>query len=108
MQAVPALEVYHPGELTVIGFGGREILDDLNLAECRDDLVELVRDNGCKTLAFDLTGVRLIPSGFLGLLASIRKLNVEVHLYNVCNDIREVLEITRLDQVLHLHEVELD
>ena len=108
MQAVPALEVYHPGELTVIGFGGREILDDLNLAECRDDLVELIRDNSCKTLAFDLTGVKLIPSGLLGLLASIRRLNVEVQLYNVCDDIREVLEITKLDQVLQLHEVELD
>jgi len=108
MQTVPALEVYHPGELTVIGFGGREILDDLNLAECRDDLVELIRDNGCKVLAFDLTGVKLIPSGLLGLLASIRRLNVEVHLYNVCDDIREVLEITKLDHVLQLHEVELD
>ena len=108
MQAIPALEVYHPGELTVIGFGGREILDDLNLAECRDDLVELIRDYGCKTLAFDLTGVKLIPSGLLGLLASIRRLNVEVQLYNVCDDIREVLEITKLDQVLQLHEVELD
>lgn len=107
MQTVPALEVYHPGELTVIGFGGKEILDDLNLAECRDDLVELVRDNRCKVLAFDLTGVRLIPSGFLGLLASIRRLGVEVQLYNACDDIREVLEITKLDQLLELHEVEL-
>lgn len=107
MQTIPTLEVYHPGELTVIGFGGREILDDLNLAECRDDLVDLIQDNGCKVLAFDLTGVRLIPSGLLGLLASIRRLGVEVHLYNACDDIREVLEITKLDQVLELHEVEL-
>lgn len=107
MQTVPALEVYHPGELTVIGFGGKEILDDLNLAECRDDLVDLIREHDCKVLAFDLTGVRLIPSGLLGLLASIRRLNVDVHLYNVCDDIREVLEITKLDQVLQLHEVEI-
>jgi anti-anti-sigma factor len=107
MEMVPALEVYHPGELTVIGFGGREILDDLNLAECRDDLVALIREHACKTLAFDLTGVRLVPSGFLGLLASIRRANVDVHLYNVSADIREVLEITKLDQVLEIHEVEI-
>ena len=107
MQAVPALEVYQPGELTVIGFGGREILDDLNLAECRDDLLELIREHDCHVLAFDLTGVKLIPIGLLGLLASIRRLDVEVHLYNVSDDIREVLEITKLDQVLELHEVEL-
>ena len=100
MQSVSALEVYQAGELTVIGFGGREILDDLNVAECRDELVDLIRQNQCKVLAFDLTRVRLVPSGLLGLLASIRKQGVEVHLYNPSSDIREVLEITKLDQVL--------
>lgn len=107
MESVSALEIYQAGELTVIGFGGREVLDDMNVADCRDELVELIRENQCKTLAFDLTGVKLIPSGLLGLLASIRKQGVEVHLYNPSSDIREVLEITKLDQVLQLHDLEL-
>ena len=107
MQSVSALEVYQAGELTVMGFGGREVLDDLNVAECRDELVGLIRDNDCKVLAFDLTRVRLIPSGLLGLLASIRKQGVEVHLYNPSADIREVLEITKLDQVLQLHALDI-
>ena len=107
MQSVSALEVYQAGELTVIGFGGREILDDLNVAECRDELVDLIRQNQCKVLAFDLTRVRLVPSGLLGLLASIRKQGVEVHLYNPSSDIRDVLEITKLDQVLQLHALEI-
>jgi len=107
MQNVSNLEVYQAGELTVIGFGGREVLDDMNVSECRDELVELIRTHDCKVLAFDLTRVRLIPSGLLGLLASIRKQGVEVHLYNPSADIREVLEITKLDQVLQLHELEI-
>jgi len=107
MQNVSNLEVYQAGELTVIGFGGREVLDDMNVSECRDELVELIRSHDCKVLAFDLTRVRLIPSGLLGLLASIRKQGVEVHLYNPSADIREVLEITKLDQVLQLHELEI-
>ena len=107
MQNVSNLEVYQAGELTVIGFGGREVLDDMNVSECRDELVELIRTHECKVLAFDLTRVRLIPSGLLGLLASIRKQGVEVHLYNPSPDIREVLEITKLDQVLQLHELEI-
>jgi len=107
MQTISELEVYEAGELTVIGFGGREVLDHLNLAECRDEVVELIRNHGCSTLAFDLTGVRLIPSGLLGLLASIKRQGVEVHLYNPSKDIREVLEITKLDKLLHLHEVEV-
>src|SRR5580698_7668371 len=107
MESISALEVYQSGELTVIGFGGREVLDDMNVAECRDELVEMIRENGCKVLAFDLTRVRLIPSGLLGLLASIRKQGVEVHLYNPSADIREVLEITKLDEVLQLHSLEI-
>lgn len=107
MQSVSELEVYEAGTLTVIGFGGCEVLDHLNLAECRDEIVELIGRHKCSTLAFDLTGVRLIPSGFLGLLASIRRHGVDVHLYNPSDDIREVLEITKLDKVLHLHEVDV-
>jgi anti-anti-sigma factor len=106
METISALEVYQAGELTVIGFGGREVLDDMNVAECRDELVQLIRDNQCKVMAFDLTRVRLVPSGLLGLLASIRKQGVEVHLYNASSDIREVLEITKLDQVLEMHSVD--
>ena len=108
MHSVSALEVYQAGELTVIGFGGRELLDDMNVAECRDELVELIRDNNCTTLAFDLTRVRFIPSGLLGLLASIRKHGVEVHLYNPSADIREVLEITKLDSVLQMHTLDIE
>ena len=72
MQSVSALEVYQAGELTVIGFGGREVLDDMNVAECRDELVHLIREHHCTVMAFDLTRVRLVPSGLLGLLASIQ------------------------------------
>lgn len=107
MQSLSELEIYEAGELTVIGFGGREVLDHINVAECRDEIAELIREQRCSTLAFDLTGVRLLPSGLLGVLASIKRQGVDVHLYNACEDIREVLEITKLDRVLHLHEVEV-
>lgn len=107
MLSMGLLEVYEAGELTVVGFGGREILDHINLAECRDELLNLIREHQTKTLAIDLTGVKLLPSGMLGLLASVHRLGVEVQLYNACQDIREVLEITKLDQVIHLHEVEV-
>ena len=33
MPNVSSLEVYQAGELTVIGFGGREVLDNMNVAE---------------------------------------------------------------------------
>ena len=99
------LRVYETGPLTVVGFGASEVLDQIDLAECRDEIMELLKLHDCKVLAFDLTGVRYVPSGMLGLLASLNRLGIEVHLYNPSSDVREVLQITRLDQLFKIHEV---
>ena len=101
------LQVYHAGPLCGAGFGGKDILDTFSVKDIRDELLELVKENQCETLALDLTGVKLIPSGMLGLLASMRDLNIDIHLYNPSEDIREVLGITKLNQFMHLHDVEI-
>ena len=100
--------VYQSGELTVVGFGDREILDQIDLTACRAEIIALVEKHKCKTLAFDLSGVKLVPSGMLGLLASLRRMNIAVHLYNPSQDIAEVLQITRLSEVLPIHYIDLD
>jgi len=107
MQTLTELEVYQAGEVTVIGFGGRTVLDQLNLAECYDEILDLIREYNCQSMAFDLTGVRSIPSGLLGLLMSAHRQTGDVHVYNPSKDIREALEVTNLDRVLNLHEIEL-
>lgn len=99
-QRQETLDVYQTGILTVVGFGGREILDQLDVTKCRDQLIDLIKAHGTQTLAFDLEGVRLIPSGMLGLLASIRRQNVQVHLYNPSKDVQEVLDITGLSKIM--------
>ena len=96
------LQIYHSGPLCVAGFGGQDVLDTFSVKGIRDELLDLV-----KTLALDLTGVKLIPSGMLGLLSSIRDLGIEIHLYNPSEDFREVLEITRMNQFMQLHDVEI-
>jgi len=101
------LRVYETGPLTVVGFGSDELPDRIDLGECRDEIVELLTLHDCKDLAFDLTGVRYIPSGMLGLLASLRKLGVQVHLYNPSVDVREVLQVTHLDQLFKIHDLDL-
>ncbi|WP_298861420.1 STAS domain-containing protein [uncultured Gimesia sp.] len=101
------LQVYHAGPLCVAGFGGRDIVDTYSVNDVRNELLEMVKTNNCETLAIDLTGVKLLPSGMLGLLASMRDLDLEIHLYNPSDDIREVLEITKLNQFMQLHDVEI-
>jgi anti-anti-sigma factor len=101
------LDIYQAGELSVIGFGGQAVLDRIDLGECRDELAKLIDEHKCRTMAIDLTGVKLMPSGMLGLLSSIHRQGVEVRIYNACRDIREVVEITKLDQILKLHDVDV-
>ena len=107
MQLTSQLEVYQAGQLTVVGFGGREVLDRLSLAECRTELLGLIHEHQCQTLAFDLTGIRLIPSGLLGMLCSVAQQGIDVHLYNPSQDVREVLEITNLNSIFEVHEVDI-
>ena len=94
MQTISELEVYEAGQLTVIGFGGREVLDDLNMAECRDEIAELelveeerlCQAHGIQFLSFPITD-RSVPSSeddFKELVKGLEKLiqegkNVAVH-----------------------------
>jgi anti-sigma B factor antagonist len=101
------LQVYKAGPSTVVGFGGRDVLDDTNVAVCREQMLSLIDEHGCRQMHVDLTGVRLVPSGLLGLLATIRRRDIEVHLYNPSPDVRDVLAITNLDQIMPVHDVPL-
>lgn len=99
------LKVYQTGELTVVGFGGRDVPDEVCIAAYRTQLFDLIAAHHCKVLAFDLTGVQLVPSGMLGILSSIRQRVERVELYNPSPDVREVLHITKFDKLFDIKEV---
>lgn len=102
------LRVYSVGETTVLGFGGEDVPSEFNAAHYRAAIADLLRVNNCSTVAFDVTGVRLIPSGMLGLLASLRKtenLSLTVQLFNPSADIEEVLQITKLSTMIETHYI---
>jgi anti-sigma B factor antagonist len=99
------LKIYQTGELTVVGFGGRDVPDEVCIAAYRTQLLDLIAQHDCKILAFDLTGVQLVPSGMLGVLSSIRQRVGRVELYNPSPDVMEVLRITKFDQLFEIKEV---
>lgn len=101
------LEIYETGPVTVVGFGGRKIIQELNLAPLHDEILQLVETHNCRELAFDLTGVQFVPSGLLGILASLQKKGIKVHIYNPSDDIRDVFRTTRLDTVVEVHDLEV-
>jgi anti-sigma B factor antagonist len=101
------LQVYQTGELTVVGFAGKDVPDEVCIAGYRDQMHKLIEDHQVKILAVDLSGVKLVPSGMLGLLTSMRKKVGRVELYNPSDDVREVLKITNLEKLFDIKEVQL-
>lgn len=99
------LNVYQTGPLTVVGFAGKDVPDEICIAAYRDQLFKLIEDSHCKVLAFDLTGVVLVPSGMLGVLVSLRKRLDRLELYNPSKDVLEVLELTKLNSLFEIREV---
>ena len=105
------LKIYSVGETTVLGFAGQDVPSEFNAAHYRAAITDLVKANSSNCIAFDLTGVQLVPSGMLGLLASLRQLeglSPRVQVFNPSNDVREVLQITKLNTLIEVHEVEVN
>lgn len=101
------LLVYTTGELTVVGFAGKDVPDEICIAGYRDQMHKLIEEYKVKVLAVDLSGVKLVPSGMLGLLTSIRKKVDRVELYNPSDDVREVLRITNLEKLFDIKTVQV-
>jgi anti-anti-sigma factor len=99
-----SFSVYRKGPLTVIGFGSQRP-NRIDLGVCRDELTALLKSTHCRSLAVDLTNVRFVPSGMLGLLATISKVGVELMIFNPNREIRDVLEITKLDSIMRIETV---
>ena len=102
------LQVFAAGPTTIVGFHARDALEDINVVDCRDDIIALVEEHNTKVICFELSRVRLIPSGLLGLLASLRQMDLEVRVLNPSEDVRDVLSITNFDKLIVIEEVELD
>ncbi len=103
------LKVYRAGETTVLGFDGKDVPSEFNAAHYRAAITDLLRSCQCTTVAFDVTGVQVIPSGMLGLLVSLRKLEgltPRVQLFNPSPDIEEVLQITKLNTMIEVHHLD--
>lgn len=85
------LQVYHAGQITVVGFGGRTVNSRIDFGAYHGLLLELVRRYECRVLAVDLSGVKLAPAGMLGVLVPLRKLVHKIEIHNPSESARETL-----------------
>jgi anti-sigma B factor antagonist len=96
------LQVLQTDPIVVIGFGGRDLPPEHVLGRYLGEIGELIDRTGCTELAFEMEGVLMVPSGFLGVIASITKRGVAVSVRHPSADVRDVLELTHFDQIIKI------
>jgi anti-anti-sigma regulatory factor len=96
------LQVLQTEPIVVIGFGGHDLPADHVLGRYLGEIGDLLDRTGCRELAFELEGIVMVPSGFLGMITSIIKRGVVVAIRHPSPDVRDVLELTHFDQIVKL------
>lgn len=94
---------YKAGRLTIVGFDGRQIIQD-QPEECLNALLALVKHHECEILVVDLMDVPILSSWVLGVLVTIQKNGIRVELYHPSAAMKEVLAVTNLDDLLHVRD----
>ncbi len=104
------LEVEDHGEVTVVNFIDRKILDEQNIAKIGEDLFSLIDELGRKKVLLNFSNVEYLSSAALGKFITLNKkvqqAGGKLVMCNINPDIIEVFEITRLDRLFNIQRDE--
>src|SRR5688500_20323177 len=97
------LEVEDIGDIAVVNFVDKKILDEQNIQMIGDDLFRLVDELGRRKVLLNFGNVEFMSSAALGKLITLhRKLQAVQRKFVLCKlarDILELYQIVRLDRV---------
>ena len=106
------LEVEHIGDVTVVNFVDRKILDEQNIQIIGEQLFSLVDEEGSRKLLLNFGNVEYLSSAALAKLITLNKklqqAGGRLILCNIDPSIYEVFEITKLDRFFNLQKDEED
>lgn len=112
MAAHRSLEVSEVGDVTVVRFVDRKILDEANIQGLGQELFQLVEEENRGKLLLNFSTVEFLSSAALGKLITLDK-KVKAHggklkLSNIRPEIYEVFAITKLNKLFDIREDESD
>jgi anti-sigma B factor antagonist len=100
------------GDVTVVRFVDRKILDELNIQELGQELFQLVEEDNKTRLLLNFQQVEFLSSAALGKLITLDK-KVKAHggkmkFSNIRPEIYEVFAITKLNKLFDIKDDEAD
>ena len=100
------------GEVMVVNFVEKRILDELNIKEIGDELMELVDQHGKDKILINFENVEYLSSAALGKLITLGKRlqakNGQLRLCEIAPSIYEIFKITKLNKFFEIYESEGD
>jgi anti-sigma B factor antagonist len=106
------IDVSKTGDVTVVRFNDKKILDESNIQELGTELFGLVEQDNRKAILLNFTGVEFLSSAALGKLITLdRKVKSNkgrLKMSNIRPEILEVFQITKLNKVFDIRDEEAD
>ena len=90
------LNLAHSGGRVLVGFNYKEMPDETRVTKFRAQLLDFVQRTNCKSLTFDLRGLKILPSRMLGFFVSLRSEGHDIELLNLEQGVQDVFRITKL------------
>jgi len=94
--------------VNVVEFADRKILDELCIAEIREELTALVRSGGSKTTLLSFRNVDYLSSAALSVLITLKnQVGAQagrLMLSDISPQIFEVFKITKLNKLFEIHD----
>jgi len=102
------VEVSREGDISVVRFADRKILEEIPIAEIGERLTSLADSEAGVKMLLDFENVEHLSSAVLSMLINLNKRVGEqggqLKLANIRPQIYEVFKITRLNEVFDIHE----
>jgi anti-sigma B factor antagonist len=101
------LELEDVGEVTVVNFVDKKILDEQNIQIIGEQLFDLVDNQAKKKILLNFGNVEFLSSAALGKLITLNKkvqqAGGKLVMCKIAKEIQEVFEITKLDKLFKIY-----
>ena len=102
------LRIKRTGEISLVEFADRKILEELSIQEIGEELDQVVASEPGIKLLLNFKNVDHLSSAALGMLITLNKKvkdqSGELKLSDINRQIYEVFKITRLNRVFNIHD----
>ena len=104
------IEVGEVGDVAVVEFIDKRILDEQNIQLIGEQLFDLVDNQNKRSILLNFSNVEYLSSAALGRLMSLHKklqaVSGQLKLCNIKSNIEEAFKITKLDKILKIYPSE--